>query len=66
MVAIEKKRYSILVSIVPSRPGKKPEIDDETRHIIERRLATADSEPREDSKKAIEEIRRKINQPIPR
>jgi hypothetical protein len=49
----------------PTRPGTEPEISDRERRIIEERLATADSEPRQDAREAIEEIRRKLKQPSP-
>jgi len=42
---------------ITQRPGTKPEIDDETRRIIEPRLATADHEPKQDAREVIEEIR---------
>jgi hypothetical protein len=54
------------MSTIPTRPGTKPEIDDETRRIIEQRLATADHEPKQDARDAIEEIRRNLKQPVPR
>ncbi len=54
------------MSTIPKYRSAKPEIDDETRRIIEQRLATADHEPKQDARDAIEEIRRKIKQPVPR
>jgi hypothetical protein len=50
----------------PTRHSTKPEIDDETRRIIERRLATADREPKKNAWEAIEEIRRTLKQGVPR
>lgn len=44
----------------PTRPGTKPEIDDETRRILEERLLTIDADEKEsaDRKTGREEIRK--------
>jgi len=54
------------MSTIRKRPSAKAEIDDETRGIVEQRLAAADRESKQDAREAIEEIRRKIKQPVPR
>ena len=56
------------MSTTPTRPRTEPEVDDETRRIIEQRLATADDEPTHDPREAIEEIRmrRKLKPLSPR
>ncbi len=44
----------------PTRPGTKPEIDDETRRILEERMLTIDADEKEsvDRKTGLEEIRK--------
>jgi hypothetical protein len=54
------------MSTVPTRPNSKAPVDEETRLIIEHRLATADQEPKQDAREALEEIRRKLHDPSPR
>lgn len=48
------------MSTTPTRPAITQPVDDETRRVIEQRLATAEDEPREDAREAIEGIRRKL------
>jgi hypothetical protein len=52
-------------STIPTRPGTTPPVDEETRRVIEQRLATAEDESRQDAREAIEEIRRKLQHPSP-
>jgi hypothetical protein len=54
------------MSTTPTRPVTEPEISDRERRIIEQRLATADDEPRQDARQAIEEIRRELHHASPR
>lgn len=54
------------MSTMPTRPNLKAPADEETRLIIEHRLATADQEPKQDAREALEEIRRKLHHPSAR
>jgi hypothetical protein len=40
----------------PTRPGAKPEIDDETRRIIEERLRTADQNTKQGYIEALDDV----------
>jgi hypothetical protein len=44
----------------PTRPGTKPEVDDEARRILEERLLTIDADEKEsgDRKTGLKEIRK--------
>ena len=43
------------MSTTPTRPGTKPAIDEETRRVIEQRLATADGNPKQDYRDALDD-----------
>jgi hypothetical protein len=44
--------------MTPRRRSTNPPSDEETRLIIEQRLATADQDPKQDAREAVEEIQR--------
>jgi hypothetical protein len=52
----------------PTRPDTKPAVDEETRRVIEQRLATFDEDRKTavDAKEALAAIRKSLQQPAPR
>jgi hypothetical protein len=61
------------MSTTPVRPGTEPPVDEETRQIIEQRLATADGNPKQDYMEALEDVVRegrkklsRLKHPVPR
>jgi hypothetical protein len=60
-------------STIPTRPGTNAPVDDETRRIVEERLATADGNPKQDYLEALAHAVRegrkevaKLKHPVPR
>jgi len=55
------------MSSTPTRPETEPSIDDETRAIIEQRLATFDEDRKTavDAREALAAIRRSLKHPLP-